>query len=351
MRHSYSQEHVVSTIMSTLTLLIIVIIVALLFDFINGFHDTANAISTVVGTGVLSLNAAIWMAAFFNLLGAFMGTAVASTIGKGVIDPGVINLSIVLTGLIGAITWNLITWWWGIPSSSSHALIGGLVGAAVTHSGWASVHEKGLILIVKSLIISPIIGLLLGAFVMIILTWAFRRCNPGRSSKIFRFLQIFSAGSMALSHGSNDAQKTMGIITMSLVIAGYHSKGATGSFDVPSWVVVASALAMFFGTAVGGKRIIKTMSKRIVELKPVHGFAAETSAAATIFAATAMGLPVSTTHVISSAIAGVGTVKNLYGVKWSISRRIVIAWVLTIPASAIVGGLVELIMGVLQNGR
>ncbi len=329
--------------MSTLTLLIIVILVALLFDFINGFHDTANAISTVVGTGVLGLNAAIWMAAFFNLIGAFMGTAVASTIGKGVIDPHVIDLHIVLTGLIGAIVWNLITWWGGIPSSSSHALIGGLVGAAVTRSGWYSVEEAGLIKIVKSLILSPIIGMLLGAIVMISLTWMFRKCDPRKSARTFRFLQIFSAGSMALSHGSNDAQKTMGIITMSLVIAGYHGKGPGGSFDVPFWVIVASALSMFFGTAVGGKRIIKTMSKRIVELKPVHGFAAETSAAATIFTATAMGLPVSTTHVISSAIAGVGTVKNLYGVKWSISRRIVIAWILTIPASAFVAGCVELL--------
>ena len=329
--------------MSTLTLLIIVILVALLFDFINGFHDTANAISTVVGTGVLGLNSAIWMAAIFNLIGAFMGTAVASTIGKGVIDPNIIDLNIVLVGLIGAITWNLITWWAGIPSSSSHALIGGLVGAAVVRSGWASVEQAGLIKIVKSLIISPVVGLLLGAIMMIALTWMFRRCDPARSSRTFRFLQIFSASSMALSHGSNDAQKTMGIITMSLVIAGYHSKGPAGAFEVPFWVILASALSMFFGTAVGGKRIIKTMSKRIVELKPVHGFAAETSAAATIFTATAMGLPVSTTHVISSAIAGVGSVKNLYGVKWGVSRRILIAWILTIPASALAAALIELL--------
>jgi PiT family inorganic phosphate transporter len=327
--------------MSTLTLLIIVILVALLFDFINGFHDTANAISTVVGTGVLSLKAAIWMAAFFNLFGAFLGTAVASTIGKGVIDPHVIDLNIILTGLVGAIVWNLITWWGGIPSSSSHALIGGLVGAAVTRAGWSSVEEAGLMKIVKSLVLSPIIGMLLGAIVMIALTWMFRKCDPAKSARTFRFLQIFSAGSMALSHGSNDAQKTMGIITMSLVIAGYHGKGPSGAFEVPFWVVFASALSMFFGTAVGGKRIIKTMSKRIVDLKPVHGFAAETSAAATIFAATALGLPVSTTHVISSSIAGVGSVKNLYGVKWGVSRRIVIAWILTIPASALVGGVVE----------
>lgn len=330
--------------MSTLTLLIIVIVVALLFDFINGFHDTANAISTVVGTGVLSLKAAVWMAALFNLLGAFMGTAVASTIGKGVIDPTAIDLNIVLTGLIGAITWNLITWFGGIPSSSSHALIGGLLGAAVTHSGRSSIHWEGLIKIIESLILSPIIGLLLGALVMIALTWAFRKCDPVRSSKVFRVLQIFSAGSMALSHGSNDAQKTMGIITMSLVIAGYGGKDSLGNFDVPNWVICSSALAMFFGTAVGGKRIIKTMSKGIVELKPVHGFAAETSAAATIFAATALGLPVSTTHVVSSAIAGVGSVKNLYGVKWGVSRRIVIAWILTIPASAIVGSFVESVL-------
>ncbi len=329
--------------MSVLSLLIIVVLVALLFDFINGFHDTANAISTVVGTGVLGLKPAIWMAAIFNLIGAFMGTAVASTIGKGVIEPNAVNLHIVLTGLIGAIVWNLITWWVGIPSSSSHALIGGLVGAAVTNSGWDSIHQEGIVKIVKSLILSPIVGLLLGAIVMIILTWAFRRCDPSRSSRTFRFLQIFSAGSMALSHGSNDAQKTMGIITMSLVIAGYHGKGPDGSFDVPTWVIIASAVSMFLGTAVGGKRIIKTMSKRIVELKPVHGFAAETSAAATIFTASAMGLPVSTTHVISSAIAGVGTVKNLYGVKWAVSRRIVIAWILTIPASALVAGCLEFI--------
>ncbi len=332
--------------LSTFTLLVIVIAVALIFDFINGFHDTANAIATVVGTGVLDLRVAIWMAAFFNLFGAFLGTAVASTIGKGLVDPSVVNLHIVLTGLLGAIAWNLLTWWAGIPSSSSHALVGGLIGAAVTSSGWKSIQQEGVIKIVKSLIISPIIGMLLGAILMIALTWLCGRWDPAKCTRAFRGLQIFSAGSMALSHGSNDAQKTMGIITMCLVFAGYAGKGPEGSFDIPIWVVLSSALAMFLGTAAGGKRIIKTMSKRIVELKPVHGFAAETSAAGTIFVASAMGLPVSTTHVISGAIAGVGSVKNLYGVKWGVSRRIVTAWILTIPASALVAGILTLIMDV-----
>lgn len=329
---------------ASLTLLFVVVITALIFDFINGFHDTANAIATVVGTGVLDMRVAIWMAAVFNLIGAFMGTAVASTIGKGVINPEAIELRVVLVALLGAIIWNLITWWAGIPSSSSHALIGGLVGASITHAGASSIQGDGLLKIVKSLILSPIIGMFLGALVMVFLTWSCRKLNPNKASRIFRVLQLFSAGAMALSHGSNDAQKTMGIITMCLVMAGYHHGGVGENLGVPMWVVFASALAMFFGTAVGGKRVIKTMGKRIVELKPVHGFAAETSAAATIFAASAMGLPVSTTHVISSAIAGVGSVKNLYGVKWNVSQRIVVAWILTIPASALMAAILGVIL-------
>ena len=318
-----------------LGLVIAVVIVALIFDFINGFHDTANAIATVVSTGVLPLRTAICLAAMLNFVGAFTGTAVASTIGKGIITPSTITLVVVFSALVGAIFWNLFTWYYGIPSSSSHAMVGGLIGAGLAHSGVTSIQGPGLTKIVLSLVISPLVGMLVAFSFMIFLYWLFRRAAPVGVAPLFRRLQMLSAGFMALSHGSNDAQKTMGVITMSLVAAGYMVMPETGKLSVPLWVVVASATAMGMGTAAGGVRIIKTLGTKIIDLKPIHGFAAETAAASVIFTASHYGLPVSTTHCISGSILGVGASQSVSAVRWGITTRILWAWVLTIPISAI----------------
>lgn len=318
--------------------LIAVIIFALIFDFINGFHDTANAIATVVSTGVLPLWVAISFAALLNFIGAFQGTAVAGTIGKGLIDPAGVTQGVVLCGLLGAIFWNLLTWYFGIPSSSSHALVGGLVGASFTRAGGRAVQWDGLVKVVKSLIISPIVGMAIAFVIMILLYWIVRRSKPVVVNRRFRTLQMISSGFMALSHGSNDAQKTMGIITMSLVAYGAVQAEA-GTFHVPLWVMIACATAMAGGTASGGLRIIKTLGTKIIDLKPIHGFAAETSAAATILTASHFGLPVSTTHVISGAILGVGASHRVSAVRWGVSTRIMWAWVFTIPASALVSSI------------
>lgn len=316
-----------------LTLVIAVIIVALVFDFINGFHDTANAVATVVSTGVLHLRTAILLAAVLNFVGALTGTAVASTIGKGIITPETITLVVVLAALVGAIFWNLFTWYFGIPSSSSHAMVGGLIGAGIAHSGTASIQGAGLTKIVTSLVISPLVGMLVAFFFTIGLMWICRRSAPSKVSPLFRRLQMLSAGFMALSHGSNDAQKTMGVITMALVAFG-AAEMTGGKLPVPLWVVLASAAAMGLGTAAGGVRIIKTLGTKIIDLKPIHGFAAETAAASVIFTASHYGLPVSTTHCISGAILGVGSSKRVSAVRWGITVRILWAWVLTIPVSA-----------------
>ncbi|MFO0417560.1 MAG: anion permease [Pseudomonadota bacterium] len=317
-----------------LSLVITVIIVALIFDFINGFHDTANAIATVVSTGVLPLRTAIMLAAVLNFVGALTGTAVASTIGKGVITPDTITLVVVLSALLGAIFWNLFTWYFGIPSSSSHAMVGGLLGAGIAHSGIGSIQGPGMLKIFFSLILSPLVGMLFAFLMMLALYWLFRRAAPVAVSGLFRKLQMLSAGFMALSHGSNDAQKTMGVITMALVA--YGAVEMTGSkLLVPTWVVLASAAAMGLGTAAGGVRIIKTLGTKIIDLKPVHGFAAETAAAGVIFTASSFGLPVSTTHCISGAIMGVGASQSVSAVRWGITVRILYAWVLTIPISAL----------------
>lgn len=317
-----------------LTLVITVIVVALIFDFINGFHDTANAIATVVSTGVLPLRTAILLAALLNFVGALTGTAVASTIGKGIITPDAISLVVVLAALTGAILWNLVTWYFGIPSSSSHAMVGGLLGAGIAHKGIASIQGAGMVKIVSSLILSPIVGLLVAFVLMMALYWIFRRAAPMKVSSLFRRLQMVSAGFMALSHGSNDAQKTMGVITMALVA--YGAVTMSGSqLVVPTWVILASAAAMGLGTAAGGVRIIKTLGTKIIDLKPVHGFAAETAAAAVIFSASHFGLPVSTTHCISGSIMGVGASQSLSAVRWGITVRILWAWALTIPVSAL----------------
>ncbi|MEN9846812.1 MAG: hypothetical protein RIS36_1959 [Pseudomonadota bacterium] len=318
-----------------LGLVIAVVIVALIFDFINGFHDTANAIATVVSTGVLPLRTAIYLAAFLNFAGAFLGTAVASTIGKGIITADTITLVVVFAALVGAIFWNLFTWYYGIPSSSSHAMVGGLIGAGLAHSGLTSIQGQGLTKIVLSLVISPLLGMLVAFSFMILLYWIFRRAAPVGVAPLFRRLQMLSAGFMALSHGSNDAQKTMGVITMSLVAAGYMGMPETGKLSVPTWVVLASAAAMGLGTAAGGVRIIKTLGTKIIDLKPIHGFAAETAAASVIFTASHYGLPVSTTHCISGSILGVGASQSVSAVRWGITTRILWAWVLTIPISAL----------------
>jgi PiT family inorganic phosphate transporter len=320
---------------SALLILVLVVVAALAFDYINGFHDAANAVATVVSTGVLPLRTAILLAALLNFAGALTGTAVAATIGKGLIEPGAVSQVVVLSALLGATLWNLLTWYFGIPSSSSHALVGGLVGSALAHAGSRSIRFDGLIKVIESLVVSPLVGFALGFVLMVAIVWACRGRSPSRLSRAFRRLQIASAGFMALSHGSNDAQKTMGIIAMSLALYSGDSQ-AGAHFLVPRWVMVACAAAMGAGTMAGGVRIIKTMGTKIIDLKPIDGFAAETSAAVTILAASHLGMPVSTTHVLSGAIMGVGSSRRVSAVRWGVTVRIMWAWVLTIPVSAAV---------------
>ncbi len=315
--------------------LVLVVVIALVFDYINGFHDTANAIATVVSTGVLPIRTAVLIAAALNFAGALTGTAVASTIGKGLIEPAAVTQVVVLSALVGAIFWNLFTWYFGIPSSSSHALVGGLVGAGIGRAGMGAVQSAGVVKVVKSLIISPLVGFVCAFAVMIVIYWIVRKTRPAVVNRRFRVLQMVSAGFMALSHGSNDAQKTMGIITIALVAYGAIPLGA-GKLPVPLWVVLACATAMALGTAAGGARIIKTMGTKIIDLKPIHGFAAETAAAATILSSSYMGMPVSTTHVITGCIMGAGSSQRVSAVRWGVTTRILWAWVLTIPVSATV---------------
>ncbi len=310
--------------------LVLVIALAIVFDYINGFHDTANAIATSVATRALHPRQAIAMAAAFNFIGAFAGTAVAKTIGTGLVNETTTTQSVVMAALVGAIAWNLVTWYWGIPSSSSHALIGGLLGATVVAAGVGALKIDGILgKVVVPMISSPIIGFVVAFTLMLTLYWTFRNARRKPMAKIFRRLQVLSAGYMAFSHGSNDAQKTMGIITLAL-----FSAGAIDSIDVPPWVIVVSATALSLGTAVGGWRIMRTMGHRVVQLEPVHGFAAETTAASVLIGTAALGMPVSTTHVISSAIMGVGSARGPKGVRWGVARRILLAWVITIPITA-----------------
>ena len=324
---------------TALVMLVLVIVAALAFDYINGFHDTANAIATCVSTRALSVKAAIVMAAGLNFAGAMVSTKVAATIGKGIVDPVNVTQMVVLAGVLGAIIWNLITWYYGLPSSSSHAIIGGIVGATLTHAGTAALHGSGLKKIVLSLIISPIIGIGIGFTFMVIMLWIFRNSAPYLLNKNFRRLQVLSAALMAFSHGTADAQKSMGVITMALV-----SYGSLSAFVVPTWVKVTCAVVMGLGTAAGGWRIIKTLGKDFVKLQPVHGFCVETAAAGVIMGAASIGMPVSTTHVITSAILGVGISKRMSAVNWNVAYRIVWAWVLTIPASAIMAAATYLLM-------
>ena len=320
--------------------LLVVIVLAVVFDYINGFHDTANAIATSVATRALHPRHAILMATFFNFVGAFAGTAVAKTIGAGLVDETTTTQAVVAAALIGAITWNLITWWFGLPSSSSHALIGGLLGATIVAAGVGALKLDGIYnKVVVPMISSPVIGFVGAFLLMLAIYWIFRNAKRKPMARIFRRLQVISAGYMAFSHGSNDAQKTMGVITLAL-----FSADLIPTFHVPLWVIVVCAGAISFGTAAGGWRIIRTMGQRVVKLDPVHGFAAETTAASIIYTASHFGMPVSTTHVISSAIMGVGASDRLSAVRWGVAGNIVIAWILTIPASAAVAALAYLVL-------
>ncbi|HUL54938.1 MAG TPA: inorganic phosphate transporter [Opitutaceae bacterium] len=342
-----------------MTLFLLVLLAAFIFEYINGFHDSANAIATVVSTKVLSPRQAIVWAAFWNLLGALAGTAVATTIGKGLVDTNVVTMPTVLAALLAAIIWNLFTWWLGLPSSSSHALVGGLCGAALASAGgrwdvlkWSLVDAKGVHnglwpKIVLPMVTSPTLGFIIGAALMFLLTIALRKVAPRVVSLIFGKAQLLSAGFMGYSHGSNDAQKTMGIITLALLtgtqagvfadLPGWLSFLRIPDFTVPRWVMVSCALTMAAGTAAGGWRIIRTMGHKMVRLQPVHGFAAETTAALIIHGASTIGVPLSTTHVISTSIMGVGASKRFSAVKWGIVERIVWAWVLTLPVTGLTG--------------
>jgi PiT family inorganic phosphate transporter len=311
---------------------VFIILVALCFDFLNGFHDAANSIATVVSTRVLSPQKAVLWAAFFNFVAAFvLGTGVAKTMGSGMIDLAVVTREVVLAGLLGAIAWNLITWYYGLPVSSSHALIGGYAGAAIAKAGPKAILIAGWTKTLSFIVLAPLIGCLLGFLLMVAVTWIFRRWRPSRLDHLFRRLQLLSAGLYSLGHGGNDAQKTMGIITGLLVASGYIKH-----FHVPLWVVLISHAAIALGTMFGGWRIVKTMGTKITKLQPFGGFCAETSGAITLFVATAFGVPVSTTHTITGAIVGVGATRRLSAVKWGVAGRIVWAWVLTIPIAAAV---------------
>jgi len=322
---------------------VFVVALAIAFDYINGFHDTANAIATSVATRALRPQYALLMAAAFNFIGAFAGTAVAKTIGAGIVDEQTTTMVVVAAALIGAITWNLITWWFGLPSSSSHALIGGLLGATIIASGVAALNIEGIVnKVLIPLVTSPILGFLSALILMVALTWLVAGRDRKPLATLFRRLQIFSAAFMAFAHGSNDAQKTMGIITLAL-----FSAGVIDSIEVPTWVIFVSATALSLGTAMGGWRIMHTMGHRVVQLEPIHGFVAETTAASIIYTGAHFGIPLSTTQVISSAIMGVGAARGLRGVRWGVARRIVFAWILTIPAAGMFGALAWVIMNAL----
>ena len=311
--------------------LVVLVLLALAFDFMNGFHDAANSIATIVSTRVLRPQYAVVWAAFFNFIAfLFFGLHVANTVGKGIIDPVVADHVVVFGALTGAIAWNVITWWFGIPSSSSHALIGGLAGAAIAKAGFGALVASGFLKTAAAIVASPAIGMLLGAGLMVAVAWICRRQTPQRVDRWFRRLQLVSASLYSLGHGGNDAQKTMGIIAMLLFSAGASGK----EFNVPFWVVLSCQAAMGLGTLFGGWRIVKTMGMRITKLQPVGGFCAETGGAITLFVATGFGIPVSTTHTITGAIVGVGSVRNAAAVRWGVAGNIVLAWVLTIPCSA-----------------
>jgi PiT family inorganic phosphate transporter len=320
----------------SLGLVVFLVLLALAFDFMNGFHDAANSIATVVSTGVLKPQHAVAFAAFFNVAAvAVFQLKVATTIGTGTIDPVTIDHIVIFGALVGAIAWNLITWYYGIPSSSSHALIGGLVGAALAKAGPSALIASGITKTLLFIFVSPLLGMLLGGLLMVAVSWICRRTTPRRIDKWFRRLQLVSAALYSLGHGGNDAQKTMGIIWMLLIAAGL----STTSDPIPAWVVAVCYIAIGLGTLFGGWRIVKTMGQKITKLKPVGGFCAETGGAMTLFLATGLGIPVSTTHTITGAIVGVGSSQKMSAVRWGVAGGIVWAWILTIPASAAIAAL------------
>lgn len=323
-----------STVQVALWVVILLVALALAFDFMNGFHDAANSIATVVSTGVLKPGQAVIFAAAFNFVAIFVfHLSVAATVGKGLAHPGVVDVHVVFGALVGAITWNFITWYYGIPSSSSHALIGGIVGAVIAKAGAAALVAASVMKTVIFIFVSPALGFLLGSLMLIMVSWGLRRSTPSRVDRWFRRLQLVSAGAYSLGHGGNDAQKTIGIVWMLLIATGYTGAGETSP---PSWVVLSCYAAIALGTMFGGWRIVKTMGQRLTKLKPVHGFCAETGGAITLFLAATLGIPVSTTHTITGAIVGVGATQRASAVRWGVAGNIVWAWVLTIPASAFV---------------
>jgi len=318
-----------------LGVLVALIVIALAFDFMNGFHDAANSIATVVSTRVLKPYQAVLMAAFFNFLAVFVfHLSVASTVGKGIIDQSIVDQYVVFGALVGGIAWNLITWYYGIPSSSSHALIGGLVGAGVAKAGTGKLIAAGILKTVAFIFLSPLIGMVVGAMLLVLISWIFRRTTPSRVDRLFRRLQLFSSSMYSLGHGGNDAQKTIGIIWALLIASGHAS-----SADAPGWVVVACYVTIGLGTLFGGWRIVRTMGQRITKIRPVGGFCAELSGSVALFIATAFGIPVSTTHTITGSIVGVGSVQSVSAVRWGVAGDLVWAWVLTIPCSAFVAAI------------
>ncbi len=324
-------------VQTTLWVVVLLVMLAIAFDFMNGFHDAANSIATVVSTGVLKPSQAVLFAAFFNVLAIFVfHLSVAATVGKGFVQPGIVDTHVVFGALIGAISWNLITWYYGIPSSSSHALIGGILGAVMAKAGASALLSSGIFKTVAFILVSPLLGYVLGSAMMVLVAWVFRKTRPAKVDKWFRRMQLVSAGAYSLGHGGNDAQKTIGIIWMLLIATGY---AAAGDKSPPTWTIITCYLAIGAGTMFGGWRIVKTMGQRITKLKPVGGFCAETGGAITLFLATALGIPVSTTHTITGAIVGVGSVQRASAVRWGVAGTIVWAWILTIPASAMVAAL------------
>jgi PiT family inorganic phosphate transporter len=325
---------VTPTLTVSLWVLIFLVVLALAFDFMNGFHDAVNAIATVVSTGVLKPYQAVMWAAFFNVIAIFVfDLQVAATVGKGTVNPSVIDHYVIFGALVGALSWNIITWYYGIPSSSSHALIGGLVGAGIAKAGVGSLVASGVFKIVAFIFVSPMLGMLLGSLMMLLVSWLARRQQPSKIDKWFRRLQLVSAGLYSLGHGANDAQKTMGVIWILLI-----SSGRVQATDVhpPLWVIASCYLAIGFGTLFGGWRIIKTMGQKLTKLRPVGGFCAETGGAVTLFLASGLGIPVSTTHTITGAIVGVGSSRKLSAVRWGLAGSIVWAWIFTIPAAAFI---------------
>ncbi len=325
-------------------LLVFLIAVALFFDLLNGMHDAANSIATIVSTRVLSPFYAVLWAAFFNFAAYFIGThfgfeaKVASTIGKGLISPEMVNNAVIFGALMGAIVWNVLTWWLGIPSSSSHALVGGIIGAGVAKAGFGAIVWGGLSKTLIAIVLSPVTGFVLGILLVVLVSWLFVRANPAKTDSLFRKLQLVSSALYSIGHGSNDAQKTAGIIAVLLFANGYYEE-----FTVPTWVVLSCFSVMGLGTMLGGWRIVHTMGSKITKLTPMQGACAETAGAITLFGATYMGIPVSTTHTITSSIVGVGSARRVHAVRWGIAGRIVWAWVITIPASAVMGALFYLI--------